>query len=147
MKVKDIARIKGREVFIGKSNTPLSKAINRLVEHQIGAVPVCDNKGKLIGILSERDILKWINKGNVDPERTQVKDIMTRDVIIGDPEDDIENICQVMTSKGIRHLPVMSGGTVVGMLSMRDIIEVQLTECSMQVHYLHDYIAGGQAEK
>jgi CBS domain-containing protein len=144
MKIKDIPKISGREVFIGKPNTPLDKAINKLVEHHIGAIPVCDFKGKLVGIFSERDVLNWINKGNTDLKNTQVKDIMTKDVIIGDPEDDIENICQVMTSKNIRHLPVMSGGIVVGMLSMRDIVEQQLTECSTQVRYLHDYIAGGQ---
>lgn len=145
MKIKDLSRINGREVFIVRPNTPLDEAIGELVKHHIGAVPVCDFKGKLVGMLSERDVISWLNKGKADIKNTPVKDIMTGDVIIGDPEDELDGICKVMTDKSIRHLPVMSEGILIGILSLRDIIEEQLTECSSQVRYLHDYITGGQA--
>jgi CBS domain-containing protein len=145
MKLKDIARIVGREVVTVKPDAALSEAIGKLVNHKIGALPVCDFKGKLVGIVSERDILKWIHRGNIETGNTRVRDVMTREVILGDPEDDIENILKAMTEKGVRHLPVMSGGAVVGILSLRDVIEEQLTECSSQIRYLHDYIAGGTA--
>jgi CBS domain-containing protein len=146
MKIKDISRINGREVFIVRPNTPLDEAVKELVKHHIGAVPVCDFKGKLVGMFSERDIINWISKGNTDFKNSKVKDIMTEDVVIGEPEHELEEILKAMTSKGIRHLPVMSGGIVVGILSLRDVIEEQLTECSTQVRYLHDYIAGGQTQ-
>jgi len=145
MKIKDIAKIKGREVITIKPNTDLPEAIKQLVNHQIGAMPVCDFKGKLVGILSERDILKWVHRGKKDIKHTKVKDIMTGEVIVGDPEDSIEDILKIMTTKGVRHLPVMAGTRVVGMLSLRDVIEEQLTECSSQVRYLNEYISGGSA--
>lgn len=143
MKIKDISKIRGREVITVKPDANLAEAIGKLVSHQIGAVPVCDSKGKLVGILSERDVLRWVNKGNKDIGNTRVKDVMTREVIVCVPEDDVEQILKTMTEKGVRHLPVMVGPEVVGILSIRDVIEERLTECNSQVRYLNDYIAGG----
>ena len=145
MKIKDISRIKGREPVTIKPADSLFTAIQKMVNNQIGAMPVCDFKGKLEGILSERDILKWINKGNTNVKNTKVADVMTREVIVGDPEDDLNDTLKTMTIKGIRHLPVMTGTRVVGILSLRDVIEERLTECNTQVEYLHDYISGGHA--
>ena len=71
MKIKDITKIKGREVITIKPNVNLPEAIKKLVNHQIGAMPVCDFKGKLVGIFSERDVLKWIHKGKKWAERTR----------------------------------------------------------------------------
>ena len=145
MKIKDIGRIKGREVITTKPDSPLSEAIKKLVNNEIGALPVCDLEGKLVGILSERDILKWIHRHHQDIDKARVRDVMTGDVIIGVPEDNLDEILKTMTEKGIRHLPVMAGTIVVGMLSIRDVIEERLTECDSQVRYLHDYISGGSA--
>jgi len=146
MKIKDISKINGREVITITPNTDLPEAIKQLVNHQIGAMPVCDFKGKLVGILSERDVLRWIHKGKPDIKHTKVKDIMTSEVMVGDPEDNLEDILKTMTTKGVRHLPVMAGTRVVGMLSLRDVIEEQLTECSSQVRYLNEYISGGHTQ-
>jgi len=143
MKIKDIVNIKGREIITTKPDSPLSDAIKKLVNNEIGALPVCDLKGTLVGILSERDILKWIHRHHHEIEKARVKDVMTSDVIIGVPEDNLDEILKIMTEKGIRHLPVMAGTIVVGMLSIRDVIEERLTECNYQVRYLRDYISGG----
>ena len=145
MKLKDIGRISGREIITTKPDSPLSEAIKQLVNNEIGAMPVCDLKGTLVGILSERDILKWIHRHHQEIEKARVKDVMTSDVIIGVPEDELDEILKTMTEKGIRHIPVMAGTVIVGMLSIRDVIEERLTECNSQVRYLHDYIAGGPA--
>lgn len=145
MKIKDISRIKGREVITVKPHTTLAEAIKKLVNNKIGALPVCDFKGTLLGILSERDVLRWIYRGNVDISRIQVKNAMTYKVVIGDPEDNIENILRIMTEKGIRHLPVLVGTRVVGMLSLRDIIEEQLGKRSPQVVSLDEYVTRGYA--
>ena len=145
MKIKDISRIKGREVITVKPHNTLSEAIKKLVNNKIGAMPVCDFKGTLLGILSERDVLRWIHRGNTDITKTQIKDVMTYKVVIGDPEDDLENALKIMTEKGIRHLPVLIGTRVVGMLSLRDVIEEQLTERGSQVRRLNEYVARGYA--
>jgi len=145
MKIKDISRIKGREVITVKPHNTLSEAIKKLVNNKIGAMPVCDFKGTLLGILSERDVVRWIHRGNTDITKTQVKDVMTYKVVIGDPEDDLENALKIMTEKGIRHLPVLVGTRVVGMLSLRDVIEEQLNERRSQVRRLNEYIAAGRS--
>ena len=143
MKINDIARIGEREIITIQPGANLSEAIKKLADNHIGALPVCESKGGLIGIISERDIIEWFNKGNSKAESVRVKDVMTTDVIVGLPDDNVEDIVKTMTEQRIRHLPVMREAEVVGILSFRDVIEHQLTECSSQVRYLKDYIAGG----
>ena len=146
MKIKDVSRIKGREIItIGPNNT-LSEAIEKMVNHKIGALLVCEDNGKLLGLISERDILRDLYQHNYDIATDKVKDVMTRDVIIGVPDDDLEAISKIMSENGVRHLPVMTGDKVVGMLSIKDVIEEKLTECSTRVRYLHDYISGGSSQ-
>jgi len=146
MKIKDISRIKGREVITIKPHNTLAEAVKKLVNNKIGALPVCDFKGTLLGILSERDVLRWIHRGNADISRIQVKDVMTYKVVIGDPEDNIENVLRIMTEKEIRHMPVVAGTRVVGMLSLKDITEEQLGNRSPQVVPLDEYVTRGYAQ-
>jgi len=143
MKIKDISRINGRELVTAGPNDTVKQAIDLLFDHKIGALPVCEADGKLVGIISERDILKGLHNQSKDILNTKVRDLMTREVLVGIPEDELEEILKTMTEKGVRHLPVMSGPRVIGMLSIRDVIEERLTECHTQVRYLNDYIAGG----
>ncbi len=143
MKIKEIRRIKGREVVTVGPNDSITQVIDTLFDHKIGALPVCGSDGKLVGIISERDILKGLHERGRDITGAKVKDLMTTDVLVGIPEDELEEILSTMTEKGVRHLPVMVGPRVIGMLSIRDVIEERLTECHSQVRYLNDYIAGG----
>jgi CBS domain-containing protein len=142
MKIKDISGIKGREVITIKPRAPLSEAIKKFIMHKIGAMPVCDFKGTLLGIISERDILRWVHRGNGETGKTEVKDVMTYKVITADPEDDLNGALKKMMEKGIRHLPVMTGTRVVGMLSLRDVIAEQIKERNTRVDMLKEYIAG-----
>ena len=146
MKIKDISRISGREITTIVPNGSITEAIEKMVVHSIGALPVCEADGKLLGIISERDIIKWLHNHDKPAEKTKIKNVMTTDVIIGLPEDDLDDLLKVMTEKGIRHVPMMSGDRVIGMLSIRDVIEEKLSECHTQVRYLHDYIAGGSSQ-
>ena len=143
MKIKDISKITGREVITVEPNAALSEAIDKMVNNTIGALPVCEANGKLVGIISERDILKGLFQRSNNISNAKVKDIMTKDVIVGIPEDDIEVVLKTMTEKGVRHLPLMAGSKIVGIVSIRDLIEEKLTECSSKVRYLNDYISGG----
>jgi CBS domain-containing protein len=140
MRIKDISRIKGREVITVKPHATISEALRHLVNNKIGAMPVCDFKGVLLGIISERDIVRWIHRGNTDVGRTQVKDIMTYKVFTADPEDDLDIALKMMTEKGIRHLPIMAGTRCVGILSLRDVIEEQLHGSAAKVNNLNEYI-------
>ena len=146
MKIKDISRISGRNITTIEPNSSIADAVEKMVVNSIGALPVCEADGKLIGIISERDIIKWLYSHDKPAEKTKIKNVMTTDVLIGLPEDDIDELLKTMTEKGIRHLPVMSGNRVAGILSIRDVIEEKLSECHTQVRHLHDYIAGSQTQ-
>jgi len=118
-------------------------AIQKLAEHDRGSLPVCDNKGKLVGIITERDIVR---KCSTHPEayvKTKIQDVMSKQVVIGNPEDDLNYAINVMKQKRIRHLPIVDNQQVLGMISMRDLLGVQLEECEIKVRYLNDYISGG----
>lgn len=143
MKIKDIARIADRPVITVNPEITLRRAIEILVENNIGALPVCDRNNAILGIVSERDLLKTcaIGSGSIDDIR--VEDVMTRDLVVAVPEDDLEYISSVMNQKGIRHLPVMSGEKLINMISMRDIVNAKLVNFEVQVRMLNDYIFGG----
>ena len=143
MKIKDITRINGREIITVGPNDTITQAIDKLVNYKIGALPVCEAGGKLVGIISERDILRGLHERSKDVTNARVRELMTTEVIVGVPEDELENTVKIMTEKGVRHLPVMVGPRVISILSIRDVIEERLTECHTQVRYLNDYIAGG----
>jgi len=145
MKVKELLAAKGRPVVTIGPNDSIRLAIGRLVENNIGALPVCDSGGIIVGILTERDILQECSriKTSSDLDSTRVKDVMSRDVVIGVPEDDLDYAVSIMAQKGIRHLPILDGSRLAGMVSMRDVVELQLEESKAQVRYLADYIAGG----
>ena len=142
-KVKDLLRTKGRPVITIKPNETVATAIQKLVENNIGALPVCDSKGVLLGIVSERDLLRECSQRSKAIGNTKVKDVMTRDVAIGVPEDDLGYVSDIMTQKGIRHLPIMIGAELAGIISMRDMVDVQLEESKATIRLLNDYISGG----
>ena len=142
IKVKDCASTKESPVItIGPDETAL-KAIQKLVSHNIGALPVCDSKGMLQGIVSERDLLKACAENSRNIGNIKVKDVMTKDVIICTPEEDILNVTGTLLEKGIRHVPVMEGYEVVGIISMRDIVDIQLEDSEETVRFLNEYISG-----
>ena len=143
MKVRDILKIKGRPVVTIGPNETIYTAMRRLVENNIGALLVCDAKGMLLGIVSERDVLRESSQHIGAINNTQVKDVMTRDIAIGIPDDELDYVISIMTQKGIRHLPIMAGPKLQGIISMRDIVETQLEESKAQVRFLSDYISGG----
>ncbi len=145
MKVKELLAVKGRPVVTIGPNDSVRLAISRLVENNIGALPVCAPGGIIVGIITERDILQECSRIETshDLDSSRVKDVMSRDVVIGVPEDDLDYAVSIMMQKGIRHLPILTGNRLAGMVSMRDVVEVQLEESKAQVRYLADYIAGG----
>ena len=142
MKVSEFLKIKNHPIqTIGLDET-VQAAIQKLVEHNIGALPVCDTKGMLLGIVSERDLLRECSRGG-RAGSLKVKDVMTRHVVIAVPEDNLDYVMSMMTRQGIRHLPIMVGAKLEGIISIRDVVEMQLHESKLQVRYLSDYISGG----
>ena len=141
LKLKDF---KYRAVVIVRPNDTIAFVIEKLVTHDRGSLPVCDESGQLVGIITERDIVrKFLSGKNVSAEKVKVKDVMTPHVIFGKPEHDIIYAVTVMKENKIRHLPIVENQKVIGMISARDLLGVQLEETISDVKNLHTYITGG----
>jgi CBS domain-containing protein len=141
-KVADILRQKsGGVVTIGPHLT-LQDAISKLVEHNIGSLIVTDDQGAIAGIITERDILRQCSKGAEEKARTPISEVMTRDVIIGVPDDTLDYVMGIMTTNRIRHLPILNNEDLVGMISIGDVVHAHLQEREFENRMLKDYIHG-----
>ena len=133
MKVRDILQVKGSQVHsIGPDQTVLD-AVALLVEHRIGALLVRDAAGAVAGILSERDVLRECLHRSAELGRISVRDAMTRDLVVCVLDDDVDYAMGVVTKNRVRHLPVMDGDRVVGMISIGDLVKASLDEVQYEI--------------
>jgi CBS domain-containing protein len=115
-------------------------ALKVLAEHEVGALMVMDH-GKLVGIISERDYTRKIALQGRSSKDTTVAEIMTRNVIAVTPATRTKDCMALMSQKKIRHLPVMDGDTVLGMISIRDIMDDIIADHELTIAQLQSYIA------
>lgn len=142
MKIRDLIRDKGLEFIAVDSNATVDIAINKMVDRNIGAILVME-EGKLAGLFTERDVLRcWATKGE-NFCRIPIKDVMTKDLVIAEPDDEVNYAMTIMINKRIRHLPIIEKGKIVSVVSIRDMVKAQVSNLQAEVHYLKDYITGG----
>jgi len=142
MTVKELLETKGKDVVSIESGNTVEDAIRSMNSRKISALMVMED-GKPVGIFTERDVVRcYVNNGN-SFSAVSLKDAMTQNIIVADPDEELCNIMSVMIQKNIRHLPVLEQGKLVGMLSIRDIVQTQIGNLRSEIHYLKDYIAGG----
>ena len=144
MTIATILARKGVKLVTIRPDQTLRQALGGLAEHSIGALVVTDARGTLVGIISERDIVREAvrNEGFFD---LPVSAIMTRDVITGHPHDDLNAVATTMTNKRFRHLPVLDGGKVIGVISLGDIVKAQRDEYLGAIDTLESQILGERA--
>jgi CBS domain-containing protein len=152
MRVSDILRGKGAEVVTIEEHRTVHDAICKLNEHGIGALVVTGQDGEISGIITERDILRECGTrcvrlvGSREPEESDcpslVQDAMTKHLIIGVPEDDLNYVMSVMTKNRIRHLPIVEGKELAGMVSIGDVVNAHVNETEFENRMLKDYIHG-----
>ena len=144
MTIATILASKGVKVVMIRADQTLREALAMLAQHSIGALIVVDARGALVGIISERDIVREAVR-NEKFFDLAVNAIMTRDVISGGPHDDLNAVAMTMTSKRFRHLPVLDGGKVVGVISLGDIVKAQRDEYLGAIDTLESQILGERA--
>ena len=143
MTVRDILRSKGQSVITVTPDSTAHEAMRVLAAHNIGAAVVFDQE--IRGILSERDLLRV---GADDLQRLaqeRVRDIMTPNVITAAPDADIREVMSIMTTHRIRHLPIVDGGTLQGIISIGDVVNALRSDVEAENRHLHAYIAGASA--
>jgi len=142
MKVKNLLEAKGKDVVSMDAGSSVEDAIRVMDTRKISAMMVTD-RSRSVGIFTERDVVKCYlsNEGRIFKDIV-LRDAMTTDLIVAQMDDDLNDIMSVMVEKNIRHLPVVEDGNVIGMLSIRDVIQTQVGKLTSEIHYLKDYITG-----
>jgi CBS domain-containing protein len=141
MTLRDILNVKGFHVHSVGPDQTVREAVALLVEHGIGALLVRDAAGAVAGIISERDVLRQSLRHAADFDRLRVQDIMTRDLVVCVLDDEVEHAMGLVTQYRVRHLPVMDGAGVAGMISIGDLVKATLDEAQYENRYLKEYIA------
>jgi CBS domain-containing protein len=135
MKIKRYFTTKGHRVITIGPDETVKAALQKLVDNNIGALPVCDATGQLVGIISERDILKECLNQNESIDVTKIKEVMSTQVAVATPDDDLNYATSVMKQKNVRHLPVVVNSKIDGMISMRDIVNSRLQDVEAEIRY------------
>ncbi len=141
MSVKEILDQKGRDVATIAPDRTLLEAATMLGEKKIGAVVVSDGKGAILGILSERDIVRQIAANGERALKLGVKDAMTKNVQRCSEEHTVNEVMQTMTRGRFRHLPVETGGKLGGIVSIGDVVKRRIEEVEREAEEIRSYIA------
>lgn len=144
MNIANVLAVKGPRVVTIQPEQTIHQALALLAQHNIGALVVIGDGGEPVGILSERDIVREAAH-NQKVFDLVVSSIMTRDVIIGTPQDDLVSVAFTMTDRHIRHLPITDRGRLVGMVSIGDIVKAHRNELQGEVDTLQTQLLEGRA--
>lgn len=141
MKIKDVLRDKGTEVVTIAPDATVRDLLAALAEHNVGALVVSGDGTSVAGIVSERDVVRGLHS---DPDvlAAPVQSIMTAEVHTCDTEAHIDDLMRLMTERRIRHVPVLSGDALHGIVSIGDIVKTRIAELEFDRDQLSNYISG-----
>jgi CBS domain-containing protein len=144
MRLQEILNAKGTTVYTTEPEATLDQAVRHMVDHNIGALVVCrrdPSEGEhMVGIVTERDVLRHCATGRCDLVKDKVSEIMVGDVITASPDDSVLELMDIMTSCRIRHVPVVAEGRLVGMVSIGDLLKAHYEHLIVENHFMRDYI-------
>ncbi len=141
MKVEHILQAKGADVFAVSEDDEIAAAVNLLNEKNIGAVVVRDSGEGVVGILSERDVVRELGRKGPDALSMRVRECMTPDPFTCSRETTVDDLMAQMTEKRVRHLPVTEEGKIVGVISIGDVVKRKIEQAEREARALKDYIA------
>ncbi|QQQ18266.1 CBS domain-containing protein [Brevundimonas vitis] len=142
MLVAEILKDKGGAVFSIAPQNTVAQACAELESRRVGALIVCDEE-RVVGVLSERDVVRAIARDGEASLERPVSDYMTRDVIFAEPAETVAVLMTRMTDRRIRHLPVLKAGRLTGVVSIGDVVKCQIAEATHEAESLRTYIAAG----
>jgi len=140
-KVSSVLENKGHKVITATPGATVGSVVNLLARNRIGAVPVTAPDGRLVGIISERDIIRGMGQYGAATLALTVDVLMTREVMTCAPEDRIVELMETMTLRRFRHLPVLRNGVLIGIISIGDVVKQRLEEAQSELEALRSYIA------
>lgn len=139
---QDILMSKGAEIHTIHPEATVLEATQKMNQHKIGALVVMHDN-QVVGIFTERDVLRRVVAGQRLPDEVHVAEVMTTEVICVDPETDMDEAAAIMKTRRIRHLPVCDAdGRLLGLISIGDLNALHASAQEMTIHFLSDYIYG-----
>jgi IMP dehydrogenase len=140
--LSEILGEKGHDVLEIEADASVFEAVKQMVEANVGSLLVTEG-GKITGIVTERDYLRRVTLHDRTDKDTAVREIMSSPLIVATPETPIDECMALMTDRRIRHVPVVEGGEVVGVVSIGDLVKFKSKQQSFEIQYLTDYITAG----
>jgi CBS domain-containing protein len=140
MKLAELIKGKHKEIVKIRDDSKIAMAASTMTEAKIGALLVEDGAGEIVGILSERDIVRGMGPHGADLHDVKVSELMTRNLIRCAPDDTVNEAMAMMTDRRIRHLPVFDGEALVGFISIGDLVKCRIMEVQSEAESLRQYI-------
>jgi CBS domain-containing protein len=139
MRIADVLRSKGTDVVTVTATETVGEVLRLLAENNLGALPVVDGM-HLVGIVSERDIVRRLHSHGAGLLSAAVADVMTAEVVTCSPDDQAADLARVMTDRRVRHLPVVIDGALAGIVSIGDLVKVRIDILEKEREQLESYI-------
>jgi CBS domain-containing protein len=140
--VGTLLKIKGNTVVTTSTSTTIFDAVKQMEDNHIGSLPVVDNAGKIVGMLTERDCLRKVLLKERPLRSVTAGDVMSSPIITVQSSELIESCMKIMTDKRLRHLPVMEHNKLIGLISIGDVVKFLCTEREQDIKNLENYITG-----
>jgi CBS domain-containing protein len=131
--------VAGREIYYVGAGDSVREVAQYMSDRRVGAVTVLDGE-RVAGIVSERDIMSRVVAKGLTPDRTKVSEVMTRELLVASPDESYEDALRKMRQAGCRHLPLVEGDRLIGMISQRDLLQVDLSAKDEEIRWLNAYI-------
>lgn len=141
MKIQEVLDRKGREVVTVDPEATVASAVRLLVSHGIGSVVVMRGQ-EIQGILTERDVLRLTDRDPRALGHLPVAEVMTTELILGAPDDELPFVMEIMTKRRVRHLPIVDGGALCGLISIGDVVNALRRTAEHENHFLREYVQG-----
>ena len=140
MRIADVLKGKGSAVTTVAPGDPVTDVLRYIAEGNLGALPVVDAE-RLVGIVSERDVVRRLHEQGDALLNARVADVMTRDVVTCTPDDGVGDLARIMTDRRVRHLPVLVDGRLAGIVSIGDLVKARMDMLELEREQLESYIA------
>ena len=137
--LSEILDEKGHDALRIEAEASVLEAVKRMVEANVGSLLVTES-GEIAGIVTERDYLRHVALAERTDEGTAVREVMSSPLVVVTPQTTVDECMALMTDRRIRHLPVVDGGEVVGIVSIGDVVKFKSKKQSFEIQFLHDYI-------
>ncbi|MBL0953329.1 MULTISPECIES: CBS domain-containing protein [Leptospira] len=141
MSVKEILKDKASSVLSIEEDRNVLEATQMMVGAKVGSL-IVTFQGKLVGIFTERDLMRVVAKDHANLDKIKLKDVMTTQLTVAGPDEDVDDILNNMITKRFRHMPVLDGDKIIGLISIGDAVKTKLNKTQAEMHILREYMYG-----